>query len=56
MFNKNLKVGFIGAGFMGYGMAKNLIKNFHAHLIKLCPGHLIYQYQDLLVQIVVLSY
>ena len=33
MFNKNLKVGFIGAGFMGYGMAKNLIKNFNVFVI-----------------------
>jgi len=33
MFNKNLKVGFIGAGFMGFGMAKNLIKNFNVFVI-----------------------
>ncbi|MDC6447856.1 NAD(P)-dependent oxidoreductase [Alphaproteobacteria bacterium] len=33
MLNKNLKVGFIGAGFMGYGMAKNLIKNFNVFVI-----------------------
>ena len=33
MHNKILKVGFIGAGFMGYGMAKNLIKNFNVYVI-----------------------
>tara|TARA_B100001250_G_scaffold405008_1_gene421793 strand:+ start:212 stop:1075 length:864 start_codon:yes stop_codon:yes gene_type:complete len=27
------KVGFIGAGYMGYGMAKNLIKNFDVYVI-----------------------
>ena len=30
---KNKKVGFIGAGYMGYGMAKNLIKDFDVYLI-----------------------
>ena len=33
MNNRNLKVGFIGAGYMGYGMAKNLIKNFTVFVI-----------------------
>ena len=27
------KVGFIGAGYMGFGMAKNLIKNFDVYVI-----------------------
>jgi len=27
------KIGFIGAGYMGYGMAKNLIKNFDVYVI-----------------------
>ena len=27
------KVGFIGSGFMGFGMAKNLIKNFDVYVI-----------------------
>ena len=34
--NKNKiksKVGFIGTGYMGYGMAKNLIKNFDVYVI-----------------------
>ena len=30
---KKNKVGFIGAGYMGYGMAKNLIKNFEVYII-----------------------
>ena len=30
---KKNKVGFIGAGYMGYGMAKNLIKNFDVYII-----------------------
>jgi 3-hydroxyisobutyrate dehydrogenase-like beta-hydroxyacid dehydrogenase len=30
---KKLKVGFIGAGYMGFGMAKNLIDNFDVHVI-----------------------
>ena len=30
---KNKKVGFIGAGYMGYGMAKNLIKDFDVYVI-----------------------
>jgi len=29
----NKKVGFIGAGYMGFGMAKNLIKDFDVYLI-----------------------
>ena len=29
----NKKVGFIGAGYMGYGMAKNLIKDFDVYVI-----------------------
>ena len=29
----NKKVGFIGAGYMGYGMAKNLIKDFEVYVI-----------------------
>ena len=29
----NKKVGFIGAGYMGYGMAKNLIKDFDIYVI-----------------------
>ena len=29
----NKKVGFIGAGYMGYGMAKNLIKDFDVFII-----------------------
>ena len=42
------KVGFIGSGYMGFGMAKNLIKNFddvvfHIFLIfhfgLVCPQH-----------------
>jgi 3-hydroxyisobutyrate dehydrogenase-like beta-hydroxyacid dehydrogenase len=33
MNNKKLKVGFIGAGYMGFGMAKNLIKNFDVYVI-----------------------
>ena len=31
MYNK--KVGFIGAGYMGYGMSKNLIKDFDLYVI-----------------------
>ena len=27
MDKKNIKVGFIGAGYMGYGIAHNLLKN-----------------------------
>ena len=27
MDTKNIKIGFIGAGYMGYGMAHNLLKN-----------------------------
>ena len=27
------KVGFIGSGYMGFGMAKNLIKNFDVYVI-----------------------
>jgi len=30
---KKNKVGFIGTGYMGYGMAKNLIKNFEVYII-----------------------
>ena len=30
---KKNKVGFIGTGYMGYGMAKNLIKNFDVYII-----------------------
>ena len=30
---KKSKIGFIGAGYMGYGMAKNLIKNFDVYVI-----------------------
>tara|TARA_E500000331_G_C17207222_1_gene691937 strand:- start:552 stop:1415 length:864 start_codon:yes stop_codon:yes gene_type:complete len=30
---KKLKVGFIGAGYMGFGMAKNLIDNFDVYVI-----------------------
>ena len=30
---KKNKVGFIGAGYMGYGMAKNLINNFDVYII-----------------------
>ena len=30
---KKNKVGFIGAGYMGYGMARNLIKNFDVYII-----------------------
>ncbi|SVD62989.1 uncharacterized protein METZ01_LOCUS415843, partial [marine metagenome] len=30
---KKSKIGFIGAGYMGYGMAKNLIKNFEVYVI-----------------------
>jgi len=30
---KNKKVGFIGSGYMGYGMAKNLIKEFDVYVI-----------------------
>ena len=30
---KKNKVGFIGAGYMGCGMAKNLIKNFDVYII-----------------------
>ena len=33
MNNQKLKVGFIGAGYMGFGMAKNLIKNFDVYVI-----------------------
>jgi 3-hydroxyisobutyrate dehydrogenase-like beta-hydroxyacid dehydrogenase len=33
MVNNNLKVGFIGVGYMGYGMAKNLIKDFDVFVI-----------------------
>ena len=29
----NNKVGFIGAGYMGYGMASNLIKDFDVYVI-----------------------
>jgi len=29
----NKKVGFIGAGYMGFGMVKNLIKDFDVYLI-----------------------
>ena len=28
-----LKIGFIGVGHMGYGMAKNLIKNFNVYVL-----------------------
>ena len=27
------RIGFIGAGYMGYGMAKNLIQNFDVYVI-----------------------
>ena len=30
---KKLKVGFIGAGYMGFGMAKNLIDNFDVYVV-----------------------
>ena len=30
---KKNKVGFIGTGYMGYGMAKNLIKTFEVYII-----------------------
>jgi len=29
----NAKIGFIGAGYMGFGMAKNLLKNFDVYIV-----------------------